>query len=89
MKKKSKSSVTITQTQFPLTLPYACTVHKVQGISLSKAVLSLNLGKQKTFLPGKVHVALSHTTNFKGMYLTRSYNRALMKANVAAKDEYE
>ena len=31
LKKKSKSSVAVTQTQFPLTLSYPCTVHKVQG----------------------------------------------------------
>ena len=74
LKKKSKISVAVTQTQFPLTLSYACIVHKVQGISLSKVVVSLNLYKQKAFQP---------------LYLTGSYNRALIKTNVAAKDEYE
>ena len=29
LKKKSTSSVAVTRTQFPLTLSYACTVHKV------------------------------------------------------------
>ena len=88
MKKKSKSSVAVTQTQFALTLSYACAVHKVQRISLSKAVVSLNLYRQKAFQPGQVYVALSRIKNFEGMYLTGSYNRALIKINVAAKDEY-
>ena len=89
LKKKSKSSVAVTRTQFPLALSYACTVHKVQGISFSKAVVSLNLYKQKAFQPGQVHVALSRITNFEGLHLTGSYDRALIKTNVAAKDEYE
>ena len=89
MKKKSKSSAAVTRTQFPLTLSYTCTVHKVQGISLSKAVVSLNLCKQKAFQPGHVYVASSCITNFEGLYLTGSYNRALIKSNVAVKDEYD
>ena len=89
LKKKSTSSVAVTRTQFPLTLSYACTVHKVLGISLSKAVVSVNLCKQKAFQPGQLHVALSCITNFDGLYLTGPYNRALIKTNVAAKDGYE
>ena len=61
----------------------------MQGISLSKAVVSLNLCKQKAFPPGQLYVALSCITNFDGLYLTGSYNRALIKTNVAAKDEYK
>ena len=68
MKKKSKILVAVTGTQFPLTLSYAGTVHKVPGISLSKAVV--NLCKQKTFLPRKLYVSLSRITNFDGLYLT-------------------
>ena len=89
LKKKSKSSVAVTRTQFLLTLSYAYTVHKVQGISLSKAIVSLNLCKQKSFLSGQLYVALSRITNLDGLYLAGSYNRALIKTNVAAKDEYE
>ena len=71
--------------QFPSTLSYACTVHKVQEISLSKAVVSLNLYKQKAFQPGKVYVALSRIINFDGMYLTESYNSFFIKTNFVAK----
>ena len=51
--------------------------------------MSLNLCKQKAFQPGQLYVALSHITNFDGLYLAGSHNRALIKTNVAAKDEYE
>ena len=33
-------SASIQQTQFPLTLAWACTIHKVQGLSLPKLVIS-------------------------------------------------
>ena len=72
------------QTQFTLTLSIACSLDKAQIISLSKAVVSLNLCKRKTLQSGQVYVG-----NFGGVYLTGSYNRALMKTNVAAKDEYK
>ena len=36
----------------------ACTVHKVQGLSLDQAVLSFNLLKQRAFNHGQLYVAL-------------------------------
>ena len=89
LKKKIKSSVAVTRIQFPLTLSYVCTFHKVQGTSSSKVVATLNLCKQKAFQPGQAYVALRRITNFEGLYLTGSYNRALIKTNVAAKYEYK
>ena len=64
-------------------------LHKAQRIRLSKAVVSLNLRKQKVRQPGQVYVALSRITNFERIYLTCSYSRTLIKTNVAGKDEYE
>ena len=50
------NSLSIQRTQFPSRLLWACTIHKVQGLILSRAVVSFNFKKQKTFRPGDRHV---------------------------------
>ena len=44
-----KKSFTIKRTQFPLTLSYACTIHKVQGLNLDQLVICFDLYRQKSF----------------------------------------
>ena len=34
-------------TQFALALSWACTIHKVQGLSLNESIVSFNFQKQK------------------------------------------
>ncbi len=43
------SSPEIQRIQFPIALSWACTVHKVQGLTLEKVVVSLNLKKTEIF----------------------------------------
>ena len=61
--KKEAAPIT-KRTQFPLALSWACTVHKVQGLSLNKIVISFDLLKQKSFNSGQMYVALSRVTSF-------------------------
>lgn len=57
----------INRIQFPLIPCWACTVHKLQGISVHAAVIYLGLD---IFQAGQAHVALSRIRSLDGIYLT-------------------
>ena len=86
---KKDASPVIKRTQFPLTLSWACTVHKVQGLSLSQVAVSFDLIKQRCFNHGQIYVALSRVTSLKGLFLNGNFIDSAIKADERATIEYQ
>lgn len=59
----------VTRHQYPLMLAWAVTIHKIQGATTNKAVVSLD----GAFKPGMAYVALSRVTSSSGMYLLKDH----------------
>ena len=83
------SSPEIQRLQFPLTLAWACTVHKVQGLTLDNIVVSFDLKKQRYFNYGQVYVALSPATSLNSLHIVGTLECKHIRANPKVHEEYE
>lgn len=61
-----KYRLVLVRTQFPLSLSWAATIHKVQGLTLSNAVIDIG---NDVFSPGMSYVALSRVKSLNGLAL--------------------
>ncbi|VDI59074.1 Hypothetical predicted protein [Mytilus galloprovincialis] len=59
--------------QYPLKLAFACTAHKVQGLTVSEVAVDLS----KCFTFGQSYVALSRVTSNKGLFISEMNNESL------------
>ena len=84
-----RSSPEIQRLQFPLALSWACTVHKVQGLTLNEIVVSFELFKQKSFNCGQVYVALSRATSLQGLHVLGKLEQKHIRVDRRVCDEYK
>ena len=75
--------VVIQRYQYPLTLAYAMTIHKSQGLTIDKIVVNFD----KIFDHGQGYVALSRTRTLGGLILD-SYNPELITASEDVENFY-
>ena len=86
---KRMNSPEIVRTQFPVTLAWACTVHKVQGLTLDKIVISFALNKQRAFQNGQAYVALSRVRTLDGLFILDKFDPNQIRADDRVTEEYE
>ena len=86
VKTSRPSSSEIQRTQYPLA--WACTIHKVQGLTLSAVVISFELYKQKQFNYGQVYAALSRVKSLEQLYIIGEIDPKHIRADPRVHKEY-
>ena len=89
IKENRMTSPEIERTQFPITLAWACTANKVQGLTLDKAVFNFELFKQKSFNYGQVYVAFSRVKALDQLFIVGKFDPNSTKADLRVHKEYE
>ena len=69
----------ITRSQFPLTLSWATTIHKVQGLTLDAIVANM---KGTRFNAGQIYVALSRVKSLSGLHIVNFNAKAIKKSDL-------
>ena len=77
------------RTQCSLTLVWASTVDKVQGLSFEQGMIDFDLRKQKSFGPGQMYTASSIVKTYDNLYCTGEFKKYAIKVNKDALLEYE
>ena len=65
---KKKASFQATRSQFPLTLTWAVTIHKCQGLTLPEIVIDITPAKGK-FKPGEAYLAFSRVGTLEKLHI--------------------
>ena len=74
--RNNRQQPSIKRTHFPLTLSWAFTVHKLQGLSLTEGVVSFDLESHKSFNEGQIYVTLSRISR-----INESFNRKVSQSS--------
>ena len=74
----------IVRTNFPLSLSWSCTIHKIQGATVDTCFMDLG---SSVFEPGMAYVALSRVTSLQGLFLLK-LNPDVIVANQLVLEEY-
>ena len=80
-----KKGAEITRIQFLITLAWATTIHKVQGLTLDEIVVDVKGGR---FSPGQAYVACSRVKSMKALHIT-NFNVAAITKSVKVESEME